>query len=114
LTQGLVIQKEILVKRTGEWSSKLHFGITGLPETTDPTHLLSLYRNHWSVENKLHYILDVSMGEDACRVKAGAGIVSGLRKLALGILHRIKGNQSIPTVMHRLAVKPSFPRLLDA
>ena len=113
LAQGLVIQKETVVKRTGEFSSKLHFGITSLPESTHCDHLLYLYRNHWAVENKLHYVLDVSMGEDACRVKAGAGVMSGLRKLVLGIMHKIKGNRSIPNLMHHLAMKKNLPEIFQ-
>ncbi len=111
LLQGVVIQKRTIIKRTGETCEKLHFAITSLPEKTDPRHILSLHRNHWSVENKLHYILDVSMGEDACRVKAGAGVLSGLRKLTLGILHKIKGKRTIPAVMHQLAVKMDIAKL---
>ncbi len=111
LTQGLVIHKETIIKRTGETSQKLHFGITNLPDTTASKHLLSLYRNHWSVENRLHYILDVSLGEDACRVKAGAGILSCLRKLALGIMHKIKGKRSIPNLMHHLASRKNIVKL---
>lgn len=111
LAQGVVIQKSSIIKRTGEISEQLHFAITSLPAKTDPEHILSLYRNHWSVENKLHYVLDVSLGEDACRVKAGAGVLSGLRKLALGILQKIKGERTIPAVMHQLASKTDFAEI---
>jgi len=34
--------------------------------------LLKLARSHWSIENGLHRVRDVSMGEDACTVTSGA------------------------------------------
>jgi len=105
---GLVIHKHTTHKHSGEQSEHLQFAITSLGADTDPRRLLSLYRNHWSVENKLHWVLDVSMGEDACRVKTGSGILSGLRKLAIGILSKIKGRQSIPQTMHRIDAQNSI------
>jgi len=47
-------------------------------------------RSHWGVENGLHWCLDVSMGEDQCRlrVKHGAENFSRLRRIALNKLKR--------------------------
>jgi predicted transposase YbfD/YdcC len=47
-------------------------------------------RHHWSVENKLHWKLDVAMGEDACRIykERAAENFSALRKLALFYLEK--------------------------
>lgn len=47
-------------------------------------------RKHWSVENKLHWKLDVAMGEDRCRIykDKGAENFSALRKLALFYLEK--------------------------
>jgi predicted transposase YbfD/YdcC len=47
-----------------------------------------MIRNHWGVENKLHWSLDVSFGEDNCRIRKGFGAenVSRLRRIALNLL----------------------------
>lgn len=46
-------------------------------------------RGHWGVENGLHYILDVSYGEDACRIRQrSAGNFSRLRRLTMNLLKR--------------------------
>ena len=43
-------------------------------------------RGHWSVENRVHYVLDVSLHEDASRVRKSPTILSILRSFALNIL----------------------------
>jgi predicted transposase YbfD/YdcC len=47
-------------------------------------------RGHWSIENQLHWQLDVSFREDACRVRTGhaAANLSVIRRFALGLLKR--------------------------
>jgi predicted transposase YbfD/YdcC len=49
-------------------------------------------RGHWGVENKLHWVLDVSFGEDRSRARAGhaAENLASLRRLALNLLKREK------------------------
>ncbi|VTR93875.1 transposase : [Gemmata massiliana] len=32
----------------------------------DAATLLALVRDHWRIENQLHYVRDVTLGEDAC------------------------------------------------
>ena len=47
-----------------------------------------MIRSHWGIENKLHWSLDVSFGEDGCRIRKGFGAenVSRLRRIALNLL----------------------------
>jgi hypothetical protein len=57
--------------------------ITSLPsEQAGPERLLELARQYWSIENGTHYRLDVSSGEDRCRVRHPVAAT------ALGILRR--------------------------
>ena len=37
--------------------------------TATPERLLSAVRQHWRIENQLHWVLDVSFGEDSCRIR---------------------------------------------
>jgi predicted transposase YbfD/YdcC len=50
----------------------------------------ALIRNHWHIENKLHWVLDVSFGEDRARISRnnGARALSTLRKIALMLTRR--------------------------
>jgi predicted transposase YbfD/YdcC len=54
--------------------------------------LAQAVRGHWGIENSLHWVLDVQMGEDQCRVRAGhaAHNLATLRRLALNLLRQDK------------------------
>ena len=48
------------------------YGITSLPpKRANPFRLLELIREHWAIENRLHYRRDVALAEDACQVRKG-------------------------------------------
>lgn len=57
----------------------------------DATFMAHAVRGHWQIENGLHHVLDVSMDEDACRLrkKHGAENFSRLRRIALNKLRPI-------------------------
>ena len=42
-------------------------------------------RQHWAIENSLHYVLDETFGEDRCTVRRGKMAMSVLRKCAYNI-----------------------------
>ena len=43
-------------------------------------------RNHWAIENRNHYVRDVTMGEDKSRIRTNPHIFAKLRSFALNIL----------------------------
>src|SRR5215831_3887204 len=54
-------------------TQQLVYGITSLtPKRADPARLLELTQDHWSIENRLHWRRDVTLGEDACQVRKGS------------------------------------------
>jgi len=56
-----------------------------------------LIRQHWSIENNLHWHLDVTFKEDACRARTGfaAENLSIMRKIALHRLKLFEDNKSL-------------------
>jgi predicted transposase YbfD/YdcC len=56
------------------------------------TYYAAATRGHWGIENQVHYVLDVSMHEDASRVRKSPTILSILRSFALNILRFNKVN----------------------
>jgi predicted transposase YbfD/YdcC len=55
-----------------EHAVEVAYRITSLkPAQAEATRLLELDRGHWGIENGLHHVRDVTLGEDACRVRSG-------------------------------------------
>jgi predicted transposase YbfD/YdcC len=64
--------------------------ISSLPN--DAARLLAAVRSHWSVENSLHWVLDIAFREDSSRVRKGFGDqnFAVLRQMALNLLKQEK------------------------
>ncbi len=87
LAQGFELVRERTVK--GKTSVEVVYGITSLrPAQADAARLLGLVREHWRIENCLHYVRDVTLGEDACRVRKGAApqVLAALRNACVHLL----------------------------
>ncbi len=67
--------------------------------------LLGFNRGHWAIENGLHYVRDVTMGEDACRVRTGSApqVLAGVRNAVLALLKR-DGQTNIAAALRHCAV----------
>lgn len=84
------------------------YRITSLePERADAKRLLALDRGHWGIENGLHHVRDVSLGEDACRVRSqdAPEVLAAARNLALGLLRSL-GAASIISATRRIVMHP--------
>ena len=77
------------------------------PERASAGQLLAISRGHWHIENRLHWVRDVSLGEDACRVRTGEApeILAAIRNAALRLL-RSSGLNEIAATLRRHAAKP--------
>jgi predicted transposase YbfD/YdcC len=92
--QGLVrIEAERHHKATGKTERETRFYITSLKR--DAARLNRAIRQHWGIENKLHWVLDVGFGEDLSRKRAGhsAQNFSLLNRIALNILKQDKSSK---------------------
>ena len=67
-------------------------------------------RNHWNIENNLHWHLDVTFGEDASTIhRRNAGTnFAALRRVALSLLKQNRSKQSIPLKRKAAALDPGF------
>lgn len=73
----------------GHTSQETVYAITSLtPERADAKMLQRIWRGHWGIENRLHYIRDVTLGEDACRVTSGHApqALAAIRNLVVHLL----------------------------
>jgi predicted transposase YbfD/YdcC len=102
LKQGfeLVRERTINGKTTQE---KVH-GITSLSrEQASPERLLELARGHWGIENGLHYRRDVTMAEDASRIRKGGApqVMAAMRNSIVHVLSEI-GTSSLAAAMRTM------------
>lgn len=67
------------------------YAVTSLaPEQAAPRQLLALWRRHWWIENREHWVRDVVFGEDASTTRTGTApeALAAFRNLAISLLHR--------------------------
>jgi len=77
------------------------FVITSLhAREASPAHLAGYVRGQWTIENKVHWVRDVTFGEDASRVRTGSRprVMATLRNLAIGLIRQAGYNQIAATI----------------
>ena len=87
LAQGLEITRERTVK--GVTTVEVEYAMTSLkPERADAQRLSELVREHWGIENGLHWVRDVTLGEDGCRVRKGNApqVLAAVRNAVIHLL----------------------------
>jgi len=86
-------------KRTGATTTESQLYLLG--HACTPERLLALSRGHWAVENNLHWVLDVTMGEDASLVRRGHGPRNRatLKRVALNAVRVVTGKNSMRHTM---------------
>ena len=93
-------------------SGKIHtetvYAITSLSkQEADGDRLLGVARGHWGIENRSHYVRDVTFDEDRSKVrtKSGPRMMSTLRNLAISML-RFLGHSNIAKATRQMVFKP--------
>lgn len=89
LAQVVAIKREWLVK--GQLKTATSYCVTSLPpDVTDVIGLLTLKRRHWAIENQLHWVRDVVLGEDSSLIHKGNAprVMAALRNTTLNLLRK--------------------------
>jgi predicted transposase YbfD/YdcC len=108
--QVLEIERIITNKGTGETRHEVAYAITSLSaERATTRQLLQLWREHWHVENKLHWVRDVTFDEDRSQVRVGhiPQVMAALRNLAISLL-RLCGAENIAAATRPYAACPAL------
>jgi predicted transposase YbfD/YdcC len=93
----------------GVWKESIRYGVTSLPATIAiPERVLKLKRGHWIIENGLHYVKDVTMGEDKSMVHVDNGpkIMAALRNTVVSLLR----HAGFSTIAARLRYNSTHPQ----
>lgn len=105
---GQVVRIERRVTRKGETRVEVAYAVTSLtPAGADAEMLQRLWRGHWSIENKLHYVRDETFGEDRSQVRLGSApeVMAAIRNVVLGLLH-LAGVENVAAALRRNARHP--------
>ena len=97
----------------GKESVERRYYLSSLP--TDVAKFARAVRGHWSVENQLHWVLDVVFGEDQSRARTGnaAENLAATRRLAINLLRRDKTcKRSLKGKLMRAAIDPDYLKLI--
>ncbi len=104
----LRLPRTVIHKATGELHREVAYALSSLDlASLNADKLLTLWRQHWHIENCVHYVCDVTLGEDHCRVRSGAGprVLSAVRRTILTTLR----SQGVANVAEALRAFAQFP-----
>ena len=90
---GQVFELERVRIVGGKTSVEVVYGITSVGrERGGAAWLLPRTRGHWGIENNLHWVRDVTLGEDACRVRTGSApqVLAAVRNVVVHLLEGVK------------------------
>jgi len=103
-----VCRVERTVIRKGETSQDVAYAVTSLtPAAASPKSLSAIWRGHWGIENRLHWVRDVTFDEDRCQIRCGSApqVTAAIRNLAISLL-RCAGYTNIAAALRRNAAHP--------
>jgi predicted transposase YbfD/YdcC len=99
---------ERAVTRKGETSRETAYAVTSLaPDLAPPATLQATWRGHWGIENRLHWVRDVTLGEDKSQVRTGSApqVMAAVRNTAIAVVRRA-GYANVAEGLRHFAAHP--------
>jgi predicted transposase YbfD/YdcC len=109
LAQVFQVERSVTLKKSGAQRHDVVYGVTSLgPERAGPERVLGLVRQHWQIENQVHWVRDVTFDEDRSQVRCGSipQVMATFRNTAIGLM-RWAGETNIAAACRRFAAQPS-------
>ena len=107
--QALRVERRVVHKATGTvLRAEVAYAATAVrPQRADPAQLLALWRQHRSIENRLHDIRDTAFDEDRATARAGHApqVMAACRNAAIGRI-RALGTPRIAAACRIFAAQP--------
>ncbi len=92
---------ERTVLKTQRLTRSTHYALTSVPAAAaSAAELAAWWRGHWTIENRVHYVRDVTMGEDAQQLYTGHApqVLAAMRNALLNLL-RVAGWTNIAAAL---------------
>ena len=108
---AFLVERYTTCHTSGVRSAHTALGVTSLTgEHAHPARINTYLRGHWGIENRLHWVRDVTYGEDTSRIRTGNAprVMAGLRNLAISAL-RHAGHGNIAAALRTMARNPARP-----
>jgi predicted transposase YbfD/YdcC len=112
--QAIQVTRKVRRRSTRKWRTETVYAVTDLTaEQGRPDQLATWLRGHWCIENRLHWVRDVTFGEDVSRVRTGNApqVMATLRNLAISLL-RLTGATNIAKALRHHARDTKYPLTL--
>jgi predicted transposase YbfD/YdcC len=109
--QAIQITRRTRKLNAKKWRTEIVYAVTSLSAAqATNAQLAAFIRGHWCVENRLHWVRDVTFDEDRSRIRTGNGprVMATLRNLAISLL-RLAGATNIAQALRHHAWDPLRP-----
>jgi predicted transposase YbfD/YdcC len=115
--QVFQLERHFTRVKDGKVTHEVVYGLTSLtPRQAPPERLLELVREHWQIENGLHYRRDDTLREDRCTLRTGhaSEAMAVINNLVLGLLLR-RGVKNVPDARRDYGADPkrALPLILE-
>jgi len=108
LNQVFQLTRRTIIKKTGKIREETVYGLTSLtPQEASPSRLMEIIRCHWHIENRSHWVRDVTFGEDKSQVhcESAPQVMAALRNTVIGLMRSV-GMTNIAAAFLKFAAKP--------
>jgi Transposase DDE domain. len=112
--QAVQVTRKIRKRNSRTWRTETVYAVTDLTaDHARPDQLATWLRGHWCIEARLHWVRDVTFGEDGSQIRTGSGpqVMATLRNLAI-TLHRLAGATNIAKALRHHARDAKHPLTL--
>jgi predicted transposase YbfD/YdcC len=103
--QVLQLTRTVTARTTGTRHTEVVYAVTSMSVTdAKPAQIAAWLRGHWAIENRLHWVRDVTFAEDHSQNRTGAGpqVMATLRNTVIGLL-RLDGHTNIAAALRHHA-----------
>ena len=108
LRQSIRIERQTWHRKTDKTTLAVCYALTSLSvEETTPDQLAAMVRQHWHIENRLHYVRDFTYDEDRSRVAVRhlPRNLASLTNVAISLIRRQSPFEGIPTANRHYAAR---------